>query len=117
MRPLIEGGHVYSAKPPLYKITKGKQVYYCYSEDEKDKLTAEIGTKGVDFQRYKGLGEMDAEQLWTTTMSPEHRTLIKIEMKDAIEADATFSLLMGDDVEPRREFIAQNADRVKDLDI
>ena len=117
MRPLIEKGYVYSAMPPLYKITKGKQVYYCYTEEEKDKVTAEIGTKGVEFQRYKGLGEMDAEQLWTTTMDPAHRTLVKIEMKDAVEADATFSLLMGEDAEPRRQFIADNANLVTDLDI
>ncbi len=117
MRPLIEKGYVYSAMPPLYRITKGKQVYYCYSEEEKDKLTEEIGTKGVEFQRYKGLGEMDAEQLWTTTMSPEHRTLMKISMKDAIEADATFSLLMGEDADPRRQFIADNAHLVTNLDI
>ena len=117
MRPLIEKGYVYSALPPLYKITKGKQTWYCYSEEEKETLTKEIGTKGVDFQRYKGLGEMDAEQLWSTTMSPENRTLVRIEMKDAIEADATFSLLMGDDAEPRRQFITENANLVTDLDI
>lgn len=119
MRPLIEHGHVYSAKPPLYRVTKGKQVYYCYSEDEKVKLTAELGTKGVEFQRYKGLGEMDAEQLWSTTMSPENRTLVKFSMKDAVEADAIFTLLMGEDAELRRKFIADNPDLVdsSDLDI
>ena len=117
MRPLIENGHVYSAKPPLYQIKKGKQVYYCYSEQEKEALTKEIGTKGVEFQRYKGLGEMDADQLWETTMNPANRTLIKMEMKDAIEADAIFTLLMGEDAEPRRQFIAENADLVTDLDV
>ena len=117
MRPLIENGHVYSAKPPLYQIKKGKQVYYCYSEQEKETLTKEIGTKGVEFQRYKGLGEMDADQLWETTMNPANRTLIKMEMKDAIEADAIFTLLMGEDAEPRRQFIAENADLVTDLDV
>lgn len=117
MRPLIENGHVYAAKPPLYQIKKGKQVYYCYSEDEKVKMTSELGEKGLDIQRYKGLGEMDAEQLWTTTMSPEHRTLIRMDMKDAVEADAIFSLLMGEDAEPRRRFIAENPNLVTDLDI
>ena len=117
MRPLIENGHVYSAKPPLYQIKKGKQVYYCYSEQEKEALTKEIGTKGVEFQRYKGLGEMDADQLWETTMNPANRTLIKMELKDAIEADAIFTLLMGEDAEPRRQFIAENADLVTDLDV
>ncbi len=117
MRPLLEHGHVYSALPPLYKITKGKQVWYCYNEEEKEALTAEIGTKGVEFQRYKGLGEMDAEQLWSTTMSPEHRSLVKIDMKDAIEADAIFSLLMGEEVDLRRKFIEENAKLVTDLDV
>ena len=117
MRPLVEHGHVYSALPPLYRIAKGKQVWYCYSEEEKDKLIEEIGTKGVDMQRYKGLGEMDAEQLWTTTMSPEHRTLVKIEMKDAVEADAIFSLLMGEEVDLRRKFIEEHAKDVTDLDV
>lgn len=117
MRPLVENGHVYSALPPLYRIAKGKQVWYCYSEEEKEKLVEEIGTKGVDMQRYKGLGEMDAEQLWTTTMSPEHRTLVKIEMKDAVEADAIFSLLMGEEVDLRRKFIEEHAKDVTDLDV
>ncbi|MCR5553866.1 MAG: DNA topoisomerase (ATP-hydrolyzing) subunit B [bacterium] len=117
MRPLIEEGHVYAAQPPLYKITKNKKDYYCYTEDEKTALMNEIGEKGADVQRYKGLGEMSAEQLWTTTMSPEHRSLARIEMKDAIAADAVFTLLMGEKADARREFIEQNATLVTDLDI
>ena len=116
MRPLIEGGHVYAAQPPLYKITKNRKDYYCYTEDEKTKLMTEIGEKGADVQRYKGLGEMSAEQLWTTTMSPEHRSLAQIQLKDAVEADAIFTLLMGEKADQRREFIEQNANLVTDLD-
>ncbi len=116
MRPLIEGGHVYAAQPPLYKITKNRKDYYCYTEEEKTKLMTEIGEKGADVQRYKGLGEMSAEQLWTTTMSPEHRSLAQIQLKDAVEADAIFTLLMGEKADQRREFIEQNANLVTDLD-
>ena len=117
MRPLIEQGHVYAAQPPLYKITKNRKDYYCYTEEEKTVLMNEIGEKGADVQRYKGLGEMSAEQLWTTTMSPEHRSLAKIEMKDAVEADAIFTLLMGEQAEARRQFIEENAKLVTDLDV
>lgn len=117
MRPLIEGGHVYAAMPPLYKISKNKQEYYCYSDDERAKKLEEVGKKGADVQRYKGLGEMSAEQLWTTTMSPEHRTLVRINMKDAYEADQIFNTLMGEDPELRRIFIEQNAKLVTDLDV
>lgn len=117
MRPLIEGGHVYAAMPPLYKISKNKQEYYCYSDDELAKKLEEVGKKGADVQRYKGLGEMSAEQLWTTTMSPEHRTLVRINMKDAYEADQIFNTLMGEDPELRRIFIEQNAKLVTDLDV
>lgn len=117
MRPLLEQGHVYAAQPPLYKITKNRKDYYCYTEEEKTKLMSEIGEKGADVQRYKGLGEMSAEQLWETTMSPEHRSLAQIQMKDAVEADAIFTLLMGEKADQRREFIEQNATLVKDLDI
>ena len=117
MPGLIETGHVYSAMPPLYKLQKGKQVHYCFSEEEKNEKLKELGTKGLDIQRYKGLGEMDKEQLWETTMNPEHRGLIQIQMADAIEADKIFTLLMGDAPELRRKFIEENAKLVEDLDI
>lgn len=117
MRPLIEGGHVYAAQPPLYRISKNKQDIYCYSDEELEQKLNEVGRKGADVQRYKGLGEMTAEQLWQTTMSPEGRTLVRINMKDAFEADAIFTTLMGEDPELRREFIQQNASLVTDLDI
>ncbi len=117
MPGLIENGHVYSAMPPLYKLQKGKRVEYCYSEQEKAQKVQEIGAKGLDVQRYKGLGEMDKEQLWDTTMNPEHRGLIQININDAIEADKIFTLLMGDAPELRRKFIEENAKLVEDLDI
>ena len=117
MRPLIEEGHIYLAQPPLYKIYKGKQLRYAFSDEEKDKAIEELGVKGVESERYKGLGEMDAEQLWETTMDPERRTLLKVTIEDAIKCDEIFSVLMGDMVEPRREFITQNAKFVENLDI
>ena len=117
MRPLLEEGHVYAAMPPLYKISKNKQEYYCYSDDELNQKLEEIGRKGTEVQRYKGLGEMSDEQLWQTTMSPENRTLIRINMKDAYEADQIFTMLMGESPELRREFIEQNARLVTDLDV
>lgn len=119
MRPLIEKGHVYSAMPPLYKITKQRRVEYAYSDEEKEEKLDLLGRKGCDVQRYKGLGEMSAEQLWMTTMSPEHRTLRRITMDDAFEADEIFSTLMGDQPELRRQFIEENAKLIetKDLDI
>ena len=116
MKPLIELGHVYIAQPPLYKVEKGKEVRYCYTEAELEQIKAEMG-KGYTQQRYKGLGEMSNEQLWETTMSPEHRTMLKVTMEDAIEADKIFTSLMGDDPEQRRIFIEENATLVKDLDI
>ena len=117
MRPLIEGGHIYLAQPPLYKVYKGKQLRYAFSDEEKDRYIEELGVKGVESERYKGLGEMDADQLWDTTMNPETRTLLKVDINDAIACDETFSVLMGDMVEPRREFISKNAKFVQNLDI
>ena len=117
MRPLIENGFVYLAMPPLYKVKKGKKEYYVYSNKELDQLLSEIGKDGITLQRYKGLGEMDPEQLWDTTMDPEVRTLIRINIEDAVEADQIFDTLMGEKVEPRREFIEENAKYVKNLDI
>ena len=117
MRPLIEQGHVYLAQPPLYKVYKGKQLRYAFSEEEKDKCVAELGGTGVQSERYKGLGEMDPEQLWETTMNPETRTLLQVTINDAIACDEIFSVLMGDMVEPRREFIEKNAKFAENLDI
>lgn len=117
MKDLIENGYVYIAQPPLFKIDKGKKSYYVYKDEELDRLLEEIGRKGVLISRNKGLGEMNAEELGETTMNPENRTLLKVSIDDAIEADETFSLLMGDKVEPRREFIQENATYVKNLDI
>ena len=117
MRPLIENGHVYAAQPPLYKVARGKEEYYFYSDDELNKWFDENGRKGTTLQRYKGLGEMNPEQLWETTMNPEHRVLLQITMEDAIEADKLFNQLMGEDPELRREFIEENATLVTDLDV
>ncbi len=117
MRPLIEKGHVYAAKPPLYKVTKNKDDFYFYSDQELEAWYAKNGRKGCAQQRYKGLGEMNANQLWETTMNPEHRILMQLTMEDAIEAEKMFNDLMGEDVELRRQFIEQNATLVTDLDI
>lgn len=117
MRPLIENGHVYAAQPPLYKVARGKEEYYFYSDDELNNWFEANGRKGTTLQRYKGLGEMNPEQLWETTMNPEHRVLLQITMEDAIEADKLFNQLMGEDPELRREFIEENATLVTDLDV
>ena len=117
MRPLIEQGHVYLAQPPLYKVHKGKNVKYAFSDEERDKCIEELGGNGVEAERYKGLGEMDPEQLWETTMDPEKRTLLKVSVEDAIACDEMFSVLMGDMVEPRRDFISKNAKFAENLDI
>jgi DNA gyrase subunit B len=117
MRPLIESGFIYIAQPPLFKVKKGKSEFYVYNEEELNKKLAEIGRDGITMQRYKGLGEMNPQQLWDTTMNPDTRTMLKVALEDAIKADEIFTILMGDKVEPRREFIEKHAKDVRNLDV
>jgi DNA gyrase subunit B len=117
MFEIVDRGHVYIALPPLYKITKGKEFVYASDEEKAIKDLSKSGTRGLEVQRYKGLGEMNPEQLWTTTMDPEHRRMMRVDIKDVVDANESFEVLMGDEVEPRREFIDANALSVTNLDI
>jgi len=117
LEPLLEAGYIYIARPPLYKVSKNKKVYYAYTDEDLDKIFKEIDRDNASVQRYKGLGEMNPQQLWETTMDPDNRTLLQVSLEDAVEADKIFSILMGDQVEPRREFIQKHAKEVANLDV
>ena len=116
MRPVIEAGYIYIAMPPLYKLTKGKQIRYAYDDEERDAIIEEFGN-GYKIGRFKGLGEMNPEQLWETTLNPDNRVMMRVSIEDARKADETFTILMGDKVEPRKEFIEKNAKYVNNLDV
>ncbi|MBL7055440.1 DNA topoisomerase (ATP-hydrolyzing) subunit B [Candidatus Woesearchaeota archaeon] len=117
LAPLLEAGYIYIAQPPLFKVSKNKKTHYAYSDEQLEKLFAELGSEGSSVQRYKGLGEMNPQQLWETTMDPGNRTLLQVSLEDAVEADKIFTILMGDQVEPRRQFIQENAKQVANLDV
>jgi DNA gyrase subunit B len=117
MQPLVEAGYVYIAQPPLFRVKKGKDEKYVYNEKELAAALEQMGRANVGIQRYKGLGEMNPEQLWSTTMDPVQRTVLQVTVEDVVEADRIFTLLMGDKVEPRRDFIMQNAKFVRNLDV
>jgi DNA gyrase subunit B len=117
MPEIIEGGHLYIAQPPLYRVSNGKRTLYAQTEKEREAAQAELGAKNVSVQRFKGLGEMNADQLWETTMNPATRTLLRADIEDAVAADSTFSMLMGEKVGPRKDFIKAEARKVRNLDI
>jgi len=117
-KSVVEAGHIYIAQPPLYKLQSGKSAQYAYTDEQKEKIIKDIGkSSGISIQRYKGLGEMNPEQLWETTMNPDNRTLLQVKVEEAHEADKTFDVLMGEEVEPRKKFIQTHAKTVKSLDI
>ena len=117
MAALIEGGHLYIAQPPLYRVAVGKEHHYAFSEEDRDRLVKRAAGKPVTIQRYKGLGEMNPEQLWETTMDPERRTMLQVAVEDSIQADRIFTQLMGEEVEPRKRFIQGHAAQVRNLDV